>query len=309
MGGAPACQRPHLRVRGAGEPRLREPLSRGPLPVGSRVVRRSTRARQGSTAHDRGAAGPARRRALESAGWPGASRERRRHASPRNGARALRVAPAAPRDRRHALRLRPRTDDRRSGRARALRLRLRSPGAGVPRRRRLPHPATADVALSLRAGVLPRARRRARRDRARHRPPGARRRRDGVPRDHGSSRAPRPSVRRAVRAALGDGSRRHRRGVSGPPGGAAREPTEPRVGGGAEAAGAGGGPACYDERPHTAQIRGRRIQGVSENKTLNVGDPAPDFTLKTIGLTEVGLKEFRGKNVVILFYPLDWTPG
>jgi len=48
---------------------------------------------------------------------------------------------------------------------------------------------------------------------------------------------------------------------------------------------------------------------VSENKTLNVGDPAPDFTLKTIGLKEVGLKEFRGKNVVILFYPLDWTPG
>ena len=48
---------------------------------------------------------------------------------------------------------------------------------------------------------------------------------------------------------------------------------------------------------------------MSENKTLNVGDPAPDFTLKTIGLKEVGLKEFRGKNVVILFYPLDWTPG
>ena len=48
---------------------------------------------------------------------------------------------------------------------------------------------------------------------------------------------------------------------------------------------------------------------MSDNKTLNVGDPAPDFTLKTIGLKEVGLKEFRGKNVVILFYPLDWTPG
>ena len=48
---------------------------------------------------------------------------------------------------------------------------------------------------------------------------------------------------------------------------------------------------------------------MSDNKTLNVGDPAPDFTLKTIGLKEVGIKEFRGKNVVILFYPLDWTPG
>jgi peroxiredoxin len=47
----------------------------------------------------------------------------------------------------------------------------------------------------------------------------------------------------------------------------------------------------------------------AENKTLNVGDPAPDFTLKTIGLKEVSLKDFPGKNVVILFYPLDWTPG
>jgi peroxiredoxin len=48
---------------------------------------------------------------------------------------------------------------------------------------------------------------------------------------------------------------------------------------------------------------------VSDNRTLNVGDPAPDFTLRTVGLKEVGLGEFRGKNVVILFYPLDWTPG
>jgi peroxiredoxin len=48
---------------------------------------------------------------------------------------------------------------------------------------------------------------------------------------------------------------------------------------------------------------------VSEDKTLSVGDPAPDFTLRTIGLKEFGLKEFRGKTVVILFYPLDWTPG
>ena len=48
---------------------------------------------------------------------------------------------------------------------------------------------------------------------------------------------------------------------------------------------------------------------MSDNKTLNVGDTAPDFTLKTVGLKEVSLSEFRGKNVVILFYPLDWTPG
>jgi peroxiredoxin len=48
---------------------------------------------------------------------------------------------------------------------------------------------------------------------------------------------------------------------------------------------------------------------VSTEKTLNVGEPAPDFTLKGIGLKEVSLSGLRGKNVVLLFYPLDWTPG
>jgi peroxiredoxin Q/BCP len=48
---------------------------------------------------------------------------------------------------------------------------------------------------------------------------------------------------------------------------------------------------------------------VSDEKTIGVGDPAPDFTLKTIGLKDVSLHDYRGKNVVLLFYPLDWTPG
>jgi peroxiredoxin len=48
---------------------------------------------------------------------------------------------------------------------------------------------------------------------------------------------------------------------------------------------------------------------VSETKGPNVGDPAPEFTLRTLGLKEVSLQDFRGKNVVLLFYPLDWTPG
>ncbi len=48
---------------------------------------------------------------------------------------------------------------------------------------------------------------------------------------------------------------------------------------------------------------------VAEQKTLKTGDLAPDFTLKSIGLKEVSLHDYRGKNVVLLFYPLDWTPG
>lgn len=48
---------------------------------------------------------------------------------------------------------------------------------------------------------------------------------------------------------------------------------------------------------------------MSDTKNLTVGDAAPDFTLKSIGLKEVSLHDYRGKNVVLLFYPLDWTPG
>jgi len=48
---------------------------------------------------------------------------------------------------------------------------------------------------------------------------------------------------------------------------------------------------------------------VSDNKNLTVGGAAPDFTLKSIGLKEISLHDYKGKNVVLLFYPLDWTPG
>jgi peroxiredoxin len=41
---------------------------------------------------------------------------------------------------------------------------------------------------------------------------------------------------------------------------------------------------------------------------LHVGDPAPDFTLKTQDEKEWKLSDHKGKNVVLLFYPLDWSP-
>jgi peroxiredoxin len=43
---------------------------------------------------------------------------------------------------------------------------------------------------------------------------------------------------------------------------------------------------------------------------LNVGDAAPDFELKSHldKDKKVKLSDLRGKNVVIAFYPLDWTP-
>jgi thioredoxin-dependent peroxiredoxin len=43
--------------------------------------------------------------------------------------------------------------------------------------------------------------------------------------------------------------------------------------------------------------------------TINVGDMAPDFTATTDAGTTVRLSDYRGKRVVLYFYPKDDTPG
>src|SRR5438046_6493546 len=40
-----------------------------------------------------------------------------------------------------------------------------------------------------------------------------------------------------------------------------------------------------------------------------VGDMAPDFRLPSTRGKEMTLKEFRGKDVILYFYPKDDTPG
>ncbi|WP_435199416.1 thioredoxin-dependent thiol peroxidase [Janibacter sp. GS2] len=42
---------------------------------------------------------------------------------------------------------------------------------------------------------------------------------------------------------------------------------------------------------------------------LTVGDPAPDFTLTSDTGTQVSLTDFRGKRVIVYFYPAAMTPG
>jgi peroxiredoxin Q/BCP len=44
-------------------------------------------------------------------------------------------------------------------------------------------------------------------------------------------------------------------------------------------------------------------------KPLSAGIPAPDFTLPRDGGSQVSLKEFSGRKVVIYFYPKADTPG
>jgi peroxiredoxin len=41
---------------------------------------------------------------------------------------------------------------------------------------------------------------------------------------------------------------------------------------------------------------------------LQVGQQAPNFTLPSHLNRDYSLMEFRGKNVVIAFFPLAWTP-
>ena len=43
--------------------------------------------------------------------------------------------------------------------------------------------------------------------------------------------------------------------------------------------------------------------------SVQVGKPAPDFTLPATGGEEVSLSDFLGKTVVLYFYPKDDTPG
>ncbi|OUM88168.1 MAG: peroxiredoxin [Bacillus thermozeamaize] len=43
--------------------------------------------------------------------------------------------------------------------------------------------------------------------------------------------------------------------------------------------------------------------------TVEIGQPAPDFTLPASNGSQVSLSDFRGKYVVLYFYPRDNTPG
>jgi peroxiredoxin Q/BCP len=46
-----------------------------------------------------------------------------------------------------------------------------------------------------------------------------------------------------------------------------------------------------------------------EQKRLAKGDPAPDFTLSDDTVNQVSLADYRGRSVVVYFYPRASTPG
>ena len=48
---------------------------------------------------------------------------------------------------------------------------------------------------------------------------------------------------------------------------------------------------------------------MSENARLTVGDEAPDFTLPDANEKPVSLSDYRGRKVIVYFYPAAMTPG
>ena len=51
------------------------------------------------------------------------------------------------------------------------------------------------------------------------------------------------------------------------------------------------------------------MAGDAVNTPLAVGSAAPDFALPDANGRTVRLSDFRGRPVVLAFYPLDWSPG
>lgn len=45
------------------------------------------------------------------------------------------------------------------------------------------------------------------------------------------------------------------------------------------------------------------------SETVSPGKKVPDFTLPATGDQDISLSDFKGKNVVLYFYPRDSTPG
>ncbi len=45
-----------------------------------------------------------------------------------------------------------------------------------------------------------------------------------------------------------------------------------------------------------------------QTRTLKVGDPAPDFTLRGTGNSKFTLSDHHGKNVVLAFFPAAFSP-
>lgn len=61
--------------------------------------------------------------------------------------------------------------------------------------------------------------------------------------------------------------------------------------------------------PKKASTPKKQAAAISKAPSLSVGDLAPEFTLMDQNGKAVALKDFRGMNVLVYFYPKAMTPG
>ncbi len=52
-----------------------------------------------------------------------------------------------------------------------------------------------------------------------------------------------------------------------------------------------------------------KMEGDRISDGLSIGSRAPDFTLKNAHGEAVSLSDYAGRPVLLVFYPLDWSPG
>ncbi len=65
----------------------------------------------------------------------------------------------------------------------------------------------------------------------------------------------------------------------------------------------------YPDRRRVKEKGVTQVAGMLVAREIEAGDVAPDFTLKDENANPVTLSSFRGrKNVVLAFYPFDWSP-
>ena len=50
-----------------------------------------------------------------------------------------------------------------------------------------------------------------------------------------------------------------------------------------------------------------RTKIASQTKTLKIGDPAPEFALRSHDGREIKLSAFRGQRVVVAFFPFAFS--
>ncbi len=90
---------------------------------------------------------------------------------------------------------------------------------------------------------------------------------------------------------------------------AAQSAASPAQAGERQAVGGGRGHGVTLEEIANMYKTAPAMEGKAENHGLPVGTIAPDFSLQDASGHSISLSNYRGQNLVLAFYPLDWSPA